>query len=296
MSEASEMYEFFEYKKEDTIAIQRFYAPYFKDCRKVLDIGCGRGEFLELLKGQGVAAVGVDLDAASVEAVTASGGEAVCADVFEFLRQVKAAEFDGLFMSHLLEHLSFESIAELFELCHAALVPGGKVIATVPSVASIGMHLDWFYKDPTHVGFRHPDTIRLFMSKAGFEVLEAGPNPNAAVPYLGSERSRLLELIERLKGTRTAIKDRIAAGPADTTHLVKTVEGPRGRVRKRIGAWLLDIISPQVDALIAASRSDLESAHDINAHLIEEAEIAADLLVRLDPSFESYVYATKGKA
>ena len=76
---------------------QQFYLPYFKGCREVLDIGCGRGEFLELMRDAGVSARGIDLSQESVDLCRQKGLPADTADLFVYLRHLPAASLDGIF-------------------------------------------------------------------------------------------------------------------------------------------------------------------------------------------------------
>ena len=68
---------------------QRYYLPYFKKCTSVLDIGCGRGEFLELMRETGVPAQGIDLDSSSVEMCRDKGLSAEVADLFRLSERRK---------------------------------------------------------------------------------------------------------------------------------------------------------------------------------------------------------------
>jgi O-antigen chain-terminating methyltransferase len=104
-----------EYVKEG----QRFYLPYFKDCKSVLDIGCGRGEFLELMRDAGVPAHGIDLDSASVELCRARGLSVEVADLFPYLGEQSGTPFDGIFAAQIAEHLPPEQLPRMIKLCAA---------------------------------------------------------------------------------------------------------------------------------------------------------------------------------
>jgi len=78
-----------------------FYVPYFAHCHRVLDVGCGQGQFIELLKAQGVATVGIDVDARMVEVCRGKGLDVAKADLFNYLPQQKE-QFDGIFSSNLI--------------------------------------------------------------------------------------------------------------------------------------------------------------------------------------------------
>ncbi len=84
---------------------QQFYLPYFTACRNVLDIGCGRGEFLEMMREAGVPARGIDLSEESVAICRHKGLDAETADLFAYLAALPEASLDGIFCSQVVEHL-----------------------------------------------------------------------------------------------------------------------------------------------------------------------------------------------
>ena len=92
------------------------YLRYFDGCREVLDIGCGRGEFLELLAEKDVEAVGIDTDPKMVEVCLKKGLTASRADAHSFLKENDRL-FDGIFCSQVIEHLDPREATELLDLC-----------------------------------------------------------------------------------------------------------------------------------------------------------------------------------
>lgn len=129
---------------------QRVYLPYFAGRRNVLDIGCGRGEFLELMRDAGVGARGIDLSAESVALCRKKGLEAEAADLFSYLAGQQEESLDGIFCCQVVEHLAPERIPELIRLAAARLAPGGVMAVETPNPECLAIFATHFYLDPTH--------------------------------------------------------------------------------------------------------------------------------------------------
>jgi SAM-dependent methyltransferase len=128
------------------------YVPLFaKVDGPVVDLGCGRGEFLELALRDGVEAYGVDLDEDSVLGCLARGLDARREDLFEHLTWRPTQSLGGVFAAQVVEHLPAERLPELFSLAGRALRPGGVVVVETPNPATFATHIQSFWRDPTHV-------------------------------------------------------------------------------------------------------------------------------------------------
>lgn len=145
------------------------YLPHFEHRTKVLDIGCGRGEFLSLLRDAGIAAYGVDSDESMVNAGRAEGLDVVLEDAFDHLRGLEHAAVDGIFCSQVAEHLETPRLLALLELCLAKLAPGGVIVMETPNPESLSILSRFFYTDLTHIRPIHPDALRWAMEAVGFE-------------------------------------------------------------------------------------------------------------------------------
>lgn len=145
------------------------YVPYFSGCRRVLDLACGPGLFLELLTEQGIAGLGVERNGVLVELVRSQGSEVVEQDVFTFLAGT-VMTFDGIFCSHFLEHLPFEQVIRLIELILPRLEAGGTLVLVFPNPESMRMQLFGFWRDPEHVRFYHPELIEAVCTHYGLVV------------------------------------------------------------------------------------------------------------------------------
>jgi SAM-dependent methyltransferase len=117
---------------------------------QVLDLGCGRGEWLELLKEQGIAAHGVDLDAGMLSECKELNLECSHDDVMNFLNNQSDASCELITSFHLIEHLPFEILKEMIAQCFRVLKPGGLLILETPNCENILVGAGRFYLDPTH--------------------------------------------------------------------------------------------------------------------------------------------------
>jgi O-antigen chain-terminating methyltransferase len=129
---------------------QQIYVPYFSGRRNVIDIGCGRGEFLELMRDAGVEARGIDLSAESIGLCRSKGLEAEIADVFTYLSSQPEAAFGGIFCAQVIEHLPPERLPELIKLAARCLEPGGVIAIETPNPECLAIFATHFYLDPTH--------------------------------------------------------------------------------------------------------------------------------------------------
>ena len=129
---------------------QQFYVPYFAGRRNVLDIGCGRGEFLETMREAGVPARGIDLSEESVALCRSKGLDAEIADLFPYLDKLAEGSLDGIFCSQVVEHLPPERLPEMVRLCASRLERGGVIAIETPNPECLAIFATHFYLDPTH--------------------------------------------------------------------------------------------------------------------------------------------------
>ena len=113
---------------------QSFYLPFFEGRRNVLDIACGRGEFLELMKqALKIPARGVDLDTDMVGRCLDKGLKVTQADVFQYLDAVPDGSLDGINCSQFVEHMDTKALLRLLARCAAKLAPGGILVTDTPT-------------------------------------------------------------------------------------------------------------------------------------------------------------------
>ncbi len=157
---------------------EEFYKPFFADCSDVLDIGCGRGEFLDLMREMGVPARGIDLGGESVAQCRDKGLNAEAADLFAYLSPDTIGEFDGIFASQLVEHLDPARLPEMIRLCAASLRRGGVLAIETPNPGCLAIFATYFYLDPTHTRPVPHQLLEFYMEEAGLghiEVHELSP-------------------------------------------------------------------------------------------------------------------------
>lgn len=161
---------------------QKRYVELFREAPgPVLDAGCGRGEFLELLRAAGVDAHGVDADAHMVDHCTAKGLDARQGDLFAHLAAQDDTSLGGVFMGQVVEHLPPDVLAALAPLVFRKLRPGGVFVAETINPMCLTTFSGAFYADPTHVKPVHPEALGYFLRAAGFaepELILAAPVPD----------------------------------------------------------------------------------------------------------------------
>jgi O-antigen chain-terminating methyltransferase len=151
---------------------EEFYKPFFAGCRDVLDIGCGRGEFLDLMREVGIHAQGIDLGEESVAQCTEKGLAAEVADLFAYLGPHRSGEFDGIFASQIVEHLDPGRLPEMIRLCAAGLRRGGVLAIETPNPACLAIFATYFYLDPTHTRPVPHALLEFYMEEAGLGSIE----------------------------------------------------------------------------------------------------------------------------
>ncbi|MCX7621181.1 MAG: class I SAM-dependent methyltransferase, partial [Acidimicrobiales bacterium] len=158
----------------------RHYLRFVEGREFLVELGAGRGEFLELAAPTVGRVLGVDADPVMVEQIKAKGLEATQAEVGEYVAATDDRP-DAVFLAHLIEHLPVDTAFAL--LCNIASIlrPGGVVIVVTPNPACLANLTNDFWSDPTHVRLYTLELLSFLCEQAGFEVIEASGNP-ADVP------------------------------------------------------------------------------------------------------------------
>jgi 2-polyprenyl-3-methyl-5-hydroxy-6-metoxy-1,4-benzoquinol methylase len=151
---------------------QRFYIPHFAGCKEVLDIGCGRGEFLELMRDAGIPARGIDLSRESVDLCRAKELKADDADLFPYLESPPDASIDGIFCAQVVEHLAPAQIPEMIRLTARALRRGGVLVIETPNPECLAIFATHFYLDPAHTRPVPQALLAFYMEENGIGQIE----------------------------------------------------------------------------------------------------------------------------
>jgi SAM-dependent methyltransferase len=151
---------------------QRFYVPYFAGCKDVLDIGCGRGEFLKLMREAGVAARGIDVSRETVALCRSKGLHADEADLFAYLAAMPDGSLDGVFCAQVIEHLAPAQLPEMIRLAARALRRAGVLVVESPDPECLAIFATHFYLDPTHTRPVPHALLAFYMEECGIGQIE----------------------------------------------------------------------------------------------------------------------------
>jgi O-antigen chain-terminating methyltransferase len=158
-------------------AKQQMYAERFAGCRNVLDLGCGRGELLEVLREAGIPARGIDTNAECIALCRDKGLHAEAADLFAFLAR-GGEPFDGMVCAQVVEHLPPLRLPELVRLASERLSPGGLLAVETPNPECLAILATHFWLDPTHTRPVPAPLLSFWMEEAGLGGIEVTPlNP-----------------------------------------------------------------------------------------------------------------------
>jgi len=144
------------------------YLPLFDGKQDVLDVGCGRGEFLDLLKARGLAARGIDLNHEMVEVCRARGLDVAEADAVGYLSGLEDRSLGGIFSAQVVEHLQPGYLLRFLELAFHKLRPGGRIVLETLNPACWVAFFESYIRDITHVWPLHPDTLKYLVIASGF--------------------------------------------------------------------------------------------------------------------------------
>ncbi len=155
--------------EEDRRQRMRDYIDKFRDLPgKVVDLGCGRGEFLEVLAEAGISGYGVERDPDMIERCREKGVEVVDTNALDHLSTVPEGSLGGIFSAHMIEHLEIPDVPRLFELAARALAPGGRLVIETPNPRSLYIFAWAFYIDLGHLRPLHPLLLEYLAKNAGF--------------------------------------------------------------------------------------------------------------------------------
>ena len=144
------------------------YAKHFAGASDVLDVGCGRGEFLDLLKARGITARGIDVNEEMVEICRGRGLKVDVADALAYLRAQPNESLGGLLAAQVVEHLEPAYLVQFLETVHHKLRPGARLVLETINPACWVAFFESYIRDITHVRPLHPDTLKYLVVASGF--------------------------------------------------------------------------------------------------------------------------------
>lgn len=147
---------------------QRVYLELLAGRPPVLDVGCGRGEFLELLREAGVEARGVDHDRGMVARAHEKGLDVEFGDAIDYLEAQPDESLGAVFCAQVIEHLPYDRLMRFLEHCRRKLVPGGLLVAETVNPHSL-VAFRAFWRDPTHQSPIYPEVAVVLCRIHGFE-------------------------------------------------------------------------------------------------------------------------------
>lgn len=158
--------------EDDIRERQADFLRFFQGRGGVLDIGCGRGEFLELLRDNEVKAKGIDFDEDMVDRCKAKGLNVIKAEAISYLRGLKDASLGGIFIGQVVEHLTPNQLVELLELCYQKLKADSYLVVETVNPLCLSVFSSTFYLDISHQKPVHPQFLQFHLQSLGFRDFE----------------------------------------------------------------------------------------------------------------------------
>jgi SAM-dependent methyltransferase len=195
---------------------QRPYVDDFRGQAPVLDVGCGRGELLSLLRAEGIEANGVDADADMVAYARGEDLHVEQADLLGYLEGLEDGSLGGVFAGQVVEHLPPPVLIRFLELAHRALrTEGLLVVETINPLSPIALH--HYFADLTHAQPLVPETLELLARQAGFAETE--------IRFLNEPAERLTEPDDPVIAANVRRLNELLFAPLDYALLARTPSG-----------------------------------------------------------------------
>jgi O-antigen chain-terminating methyltransferase len=174
---------------------QRGYLRHFQGKGNVLDAGCGRGEFLELLSESEIEAYGVDSNPEMAALCREKGLKVVVEDVISHLSKLEDSSLGGIFAAQLAEHLTPRQLTDFVGLAHAKLERGASLVLETINPACLTTFAGPIYLDLTHTQPIHPEAMRFILEATGFSEVEL----EYKSPFPPDMKLRPVDLFHRLQ-------------------------------------------------------------------------------------------------
>ena len=199
-----------QYRGDETTLKQRQtqYLQYFQGRHTALDIGCGRGEFLELLQEHEIPAYGLDMNRTMVEYCRKKGLRVEEQEVLEHLRALEDNSLGGIFIAQMVEHCASSHLLQLLQLCFQKLRPQAYLVLETQNPTSL-YALSHFHRDLSHDKPIHPDALEFLAKASGFQetrITYESPFPSE---HQLQELQELSEADEALRGNISCLNHNI---------------------------------------------------------------------------------------
>ncbi|MBN2753868.1 MAG: class I SAM-dependent methyltransferase [Candidatus Goldbacteria bacterium] len=149
------------------------YALKFKRGGNILELGSGKGEFLDCCKDAGVKVTGVDHYADK------SDRRIIKSDARAFLKKAKKNSYDGIYARHFVEHFEADGLINIFKMAENVLKKDGVFLMIFPNLRNIHVATYEFWSDPTHARPYTGEALAVLLDKAGFKIKEHGPDADS---------------------------------------------------------------------------------------------------------------------
>ena len=185
----------------------------------VADLGCGRGEFLELLRDANIEGIGVEINAADVASCVERGLQAECSDLFDWLEARRVETLGGIFIAQVIEHIPPPDWARLTDLAASRLTPGGRLVVETINPESLFALTRAYVLDPTHTRPVHPQLLAFLAQRSGLTDIDIAyqaevpdacrVSPTNEEPFVGHPPS--LAVVRELNLQMWQVNDLLAA-------------------------------------------------------------------------------------
>jgi len=158
--------------EEEVKKQQRDYVQFFKGKGKVLDLGCGRGEFIELLEENGIECEGIDVNDQMISICRDKGFNCNKSDILEKLTSCPDNSLAGIFSSQVIEHLAPSYLRRMIEITYFKIASPGYIVLETINPTSVFALVQIYFLDITHQKPIHPQALKFLLESAGFEDVE----------------------------------------------------------------------------------------------------------------------------
>jgi 2-polyprenyl-3-methyl-5-hydroxy-6-metoxy-1,4-benzoquinol methylase len=149
-----------------------FYLPYIREISElgtVIDVGCGRGTFLEIMRDNQIDAIGLEINENQIENCRRKNLDVRLTDALEFMRRSEADQYGAITFFHVIEHLDFETLVAILMEAYRVVAPGGIVLMETPNAENLYVSTHMFNVDPTHIKPITYQYISTVLEVLGFE-------------------------------------------------------------------------------------------------------------------------------